>query len=267
MQWIVIESRQNPSVKRLASLSSKKERDREGVFTAEGSTIFFDLAALGIYPKAVFLSSDKETLKSRVEACIGNKDVKAHLLAPFVFEKITTEKGSEGIVSLYEKDAVTAALPFPDEGRFIALENLQDPGNVGTVLRTAAALGFDGVITVGGADPFGGKCIRSSMGAFALISVKSFSTTEDAFSYLKKRDILSVAACLSDDAMNVTDISFPSSVCVWIGNEGKGLSQAAVSLADTKSIVPISRTESLNAAVAASIFMWEIARRGDKNER
>lgn len=267
MQWTVIESRQNPSVKRLVALSEKKARDREGVFSAEGSTIFFDLAALGIYPEAVFLSSDRENLKSRVEVCLANTDVKAYLLVPFVFEKITTEKGSEGIVSLYGKDTVTAALPFPRDGKFIALENLQDPGNVGTVLRTAAALGFGGVITVGGADPFGGKCIRSSMGAFAFIPVKSFSTTEDAFSYLKKRGICSVAACLADDALTVTDVSFPSSVCVWIGNEGKGLSQTAVSLADKKSIIPISRTESLNAAVAASIFMWEIARRGEKNER
>lgn len=267
MQWTVIESRQNPTVKRCAALSEKKARDKEGMFSAEGSTIFFDLAHLGIYPKAVFLSSDREDLKRRVEECIGKTEVKAYLLAPFVFEKITSEKGSEGIVSLYEKEAVTAQLPFPDRGRFIALENLQDPGNVGTILRTAAALGFDGVITVGGADPFGGKCIRSSMGAFAMIPVKSFSTTEDAFSHLRERGVFSVAACLAEDSSVITEISFPPSVCVWIGNEGKGLSETAISLADKKSIIPISRAESLNAAVAAGVFMWEIARRGDQNER
>jgi len=264
MQWTLIESRQNPAVKRCASLSEKKARDKEGVFSAEGSTIFFDLADLGIFPQAVFLSSDRENLKRRVEECIAKTDVKAYLLAPFVFEKITSEKGSEGIVSLYEKNAVTAALPFPDNGKFIALENLQDPGNVGTILRTAAALGFDGVITVGGADPFSGKCIRSSMGAFAMLPVKSFSTAEEAFFHLKERGVFSVAACLAEDSSVITEVSFPSSICVWIGNEGNGLSPTAMSFADKKSIIPISRAESLNAAVAASIFMWEIVRRGEQ---
>lgn len=260
MQWIVIESRQNPAVKRCAALSEKKARDKEGVFSAEGSTILFDLSALGIYPEAVFLSSDRLRLKSKVEECLENHNVKAYQLAPFVFEKITSEKGSEGVVSLYRKDTIKAAMPFPERGKFIALENLQDPGNVGTILRTAAALGFDGVITVGGVDPFGGKCIRSSMGAFALIPMKSFSKTEDAFSYLKERGIFSVAACLTEDSCHITETSFPPSICIWIGNEGNGLSENAIALADKKSIIPISRAESLNAAIAAGIFMWEIAK-------
>lgn len=267
MDWTVIESRQNPAIKRCASLGEKKARDREGVFIAEGSTIFFDLAKLGVRPDALFLSSDKAELKKRVETCLGKEQVKAYLLSPFVFEKITTEKGSEGIVSLYRKDAVFSALPFPDKGRFVALEEVQDPGNVGTVLRTAAALGFDGVLTVGGADPFGVKSIRSSMGAFALIPVKSFPTTEEAFSFLTERGVFSVAATLASDSLPITDLSFPSSVCVWIGNEGNGLSDTAVALSDRKSIIPISRTESLNAAMAAGIFMWEIAKGGKKNER
>lgn len=265
MDWIAIESRQNPAVKRCAALSDKKARDREGLFLAEGSTILFDLAEKQILPDAVFLSSDKKDLKDRIEASIGTASVRGYLLLPFVFEKITTEKGSEGVVSLYCKEKVLSVLPFPDEGKFVALENVQDPGNVGTVLRTAAALGLDGVITVGGADPFGIKSIRSSMGAFALIPVKSFPSTEEAFSFLKERGVLSVAATLHKDSVPVSELRFLSSACVWIGNEGRGLSSLAVSLSHQKSIIPIFRTESLNAAVAASIFMWEM-KKGECHE-
>ena len=159
----------------------------------------------------------------------------------------------EGLSKLFAKEK---------ENRFVALENVQDPGNVGTVIRSAASFGFDGVFLVGGADPFSHKAIRASMGAIASIPVKSFSSVETLFEELKNKKIKTVAAALSDDAVEIGKADLSEPVCVFIGNEGKGLSKFAIEKADEVCIIPIENTESLNAAVAAAVFLWEIKRRG-----
>ena len=261
MEWISLESRQNPAVKLCASLEQKKARDENDLFVAEGKTLFFDFAQKGLFPKKVFLSQKALSLRDQLDSVLGKRACSCYLLPPFVFEKITSEKGSEGIVSLYSVSDLHKILTWKKKEKFIALENVQDPGNLGTVLRTAAALSFDGVLLVGGADPLGSKAVRASMGAIARIPVQSFEDTASLFRFLKNEKIRSVAATLSSDSVLLPEADLSAPICVLIGNEGKGLSALAQSEADFRCIIPIEGMESLNAAVAASIFMWEIQRR------
>lgn len=262
MEWKKIESRQNPAVKFAASLSDKKIRDREGVFAAEGITLFFDFCGKGFFPEAIYLSEEAIGLKDKIDAEKGAEKAERFLLSASAFEKITEEKGSQGILCLYSVSRLSRLFSKKEKKRFVALENLQDPGNVGTIIRTAASFGFDGVFLVRGADPFSGKAIRASMGAIAAIPIVSFSSVQDLFLHLKENRIKTVAAALSEGALSIETADLSEPVCVLIGNEGKGLSSFAIENADAVSIIPIENTESLNAAAAAAVFLWEVKRRG-----
>ncbi len=263
MDWKCIESRANPAVKFAASLSDKKFRDREGLFIAEGLTLFFDFCQSGLYPKRIYLSQDALDQKAKIEQALSDAKVEAYELSSSAFEKISTEKGAQGLVSVY----AAADLPRAKKGlgRVVALERVQDPGNVGTVIRTASAFGFDAVLLVSCADPLGPKTVRATMGALGRIPLCTFSRTEEMFSFLAEEGLRCVAACLSDGARPIgqTDLSEP--VCVLIGNEGKGLSEEAISRSDCACIIPIENMESLNAASAATVFLWEVKRRGENS--
>ena len=263
MDWILIESRQNNAVKLAASLADKKARDREGLFVAEGSTLFFDFALRGLFPERVYLSERAEKRKEEIERVLQSNPCTLYLLSSGAFEKVTTEKGSEGIVSLYSLEKLRKQIPLERTKRLIALENVQDPGNVGTVIRSAASFGADGVLLTGCADPFGPKAVRASMGAVAHVPVLTFDGIDQMMDTLHEWRVRSVAACLADDAKKIGETSLSSPVCILIGNEGKGLSERAVARSCEKSIIPIQKTESLNAAVAASVFLWEMARRDE----
>ena len=263
MDWKKLESRANPSVKFAAALAEKKFRDQEGVFAAEGLTLFFDFCKMGLFPQKVYLSEKAASLRPQIEEALGTAAPDLYLLTPSAFEKITTEKGSQGLVSVYSVADVQKLKPLTDTKRLIALERVQDPGNVGTVIRTASAFGFDGVLLVDCADPFGPKTIRATMGAIAGIPIRLFPSTSALFSFLKEKGVRSIAACLAPDSQNIGETDLSGSVCVLIGNEGKGLSDEAIASSDGKAIIPIKTMESLNAASAATVFLWEIKRRGE----
>ncbi len=266
MDWKKIESRANPSVKFAASLADKKFRDREGVFTAEGLTLFFDFCKMGLFPRNVYLSEKAASLRRGIEEALGKESPELYLLTDSAFEKVTTEKGSQGLVSVYSVSDVYELKPLVKTERLIALERVQDPGNVGTVIRTASAFGFDGVLLVDCADPFGPKTVRATMGAVAGIPIRSFSSTGELFSFLKENGVRSIAACLAPDSKRIGETDLNGAVCILIGNEGKGLSDEAVASSDEKAIIPIKTMESLNAASAATVFLWEVKRRGEQGE-
>jgi len=144
--------------------------------------------------------------------------------------------------------------------RYLVLDGVQDPGNVGTVLRTADAFSVDGVVLVNNcADPFSPKTVRSTMGAVFRIPV--WETDPDSLcKLLREAEISLFAAALRPDAADVRSIGL-SRAAVVIGSEGRGVSDEVLSLADRTLIIPMtSRCESLNAAVAAAVITWEMFR-------
>lgn len=261
MDWKRIESRTNPAVKYAVSLADKKVRDREGLFFAEGVTLFFDFCQSGIFPRRLYLSDEASSLTPEIEKVLAGKDTELYSLSKSAFEKITTEKGAQGLFSVYASCHLPAL--SADASRFVALERVQDPGNVGTVIRTAAAFGFDGVLLVSCADPCGPKTVRATMGALGRIPVKSFPDAAALFAFLKKEGVRCVATCLSEQAKPIGQTDLSGKVCILIGNEGKGLSEEAIACSDAASTIPIENMESLNAASAATIFLWEVKRRAD----
>ncbi len=260
MDWNVIESRQNAAVKSAASLCDKKARDRAGLFVAEGKTLVLDLLSAGICPEALYLDRKAEGLCRELDEVLEGRSCRKYLLSSSAFEKISSEKGSEGILAVISYASVWERRPLLRTEKLIALEGLQDPGNVGTLVRTAAAFGFDGVLLAGCTDPFGPKAIRASMGAVARIPLRIFPDTDSLFDFLEERNVHTVAACLEPDSRTIDEVRLIPPVCVLIGNEGRGLSRRAVERATEKAIIPMQGMESLNAAVAGSVFLWEISR-------
>ena len=139
-------------------------------------------------------------------------------------------------------------------GTHILLDGLQDPGNVGTIIRTANALGIDSVMLTGScADPYNPKAIRGSMGAIFRQNIHNVSQ-RDLIDF-KESGMRIIGAALSDDCRDFTEISYDNAI-IAIGNEGSGLSQGVLSICDDTIMIPIAQEcESLNAAIAAAIIM------------
>lgn len=258
MEWITLTSRQNPVVKRVVSLRDKKGRDLAGLFVVEGVKLISDLSRDGIFPAELFMSDTARIGQACAQALAG-PDARLYLVAPCVYEKLSLEQAGEGILAVYDK----ACLPVPGERavRVLALEGVQDPGNVGACVRTAAALGFDRVWLAGCADPLGPKALRASMGAVFRIPMSFFSSGAEMLARARETELFSVAACLSPDAVPLNKIDLARPVCLFIGSEGQGLTEAVSSGADRRAIIPMAAMESVNAASAAAICMWEVVRR------
>ena len=257
MEWMDLSSRQNPAVKRVVSLRDKKARDSAGLFAVEGIRFIGDLSRDGIYPESLFLCESARISPDRA-ATFAGKNTMLYLVSSGVYEKISLEQAGEGVLAVYDK----ACLPAPSdaEKRVLALEGVQDPGNVGACIRSAAALGFDEVWLSGCADPLGPKALRASMGAVFRTPVKILSSGEEILSLAREKGLYSVAACLSDDAVPLNAVALKGPVCLLIGNEGHGLSQTVSRGADQRAVIPMAGMESVNAAAAAAIFMWEAVR-------
>jgi TrmH family RNA methyltransferase len=158
---------------------------------------------------------------------------------------------------------VVFTLPLPEyktrlEGaRFLALDSLRDPGNMGTILRTADAFGLDGVILLGDCvDVFSPKVVRSAMGS--LFGSKIYAmTAADLRAQLDDKGLPLYAATLAPDSRPITEVSLKQG-CVIVGNEAHGVSPETIACCHGSVIIPIQSAESLNAGIAAGILMWEM---------
>jgi TrmH family RNA methyltransferase len=141
----------------------------------------------------------------------------------------------------------------------VVLEEVQDPGNVGTVIRTAAAFGVDTAVLVGAtADPYGPKALRASMGAAFRVNIIK-TDLEGLGGLLEDSGLTLYAAVLSEDATDIRDAERMPRAALAVGNEGHGLSDALLALCARKVIIPMrEETESLNAAAAAAVALWEL---------
>ena len=144
-------------------------------------------------------------------------------------------------------------------GHYLALEGVQDPGNVGALLRSAAAFGFDGVIlSEGCASVYAPKTLRASMGAAVRIPVIETGAMPQAIAQLREKGITCLAAALyQSQPLSAAKAGYPGGVCVVIGSEGQGLSEAVIAACDAAVRIPMTdRVESLNAGIAGSILLW-----------
>lgn len=243
-----ITSRENPIVKSVVRLiKSKDERQHSGLFVCEGSVMLNEAVACGASIDKVFVSSGIKLPQLPFETEI-------YEINEAVLEKISGVKSPQGIV-------FTCRIPenaLVSGERVIALENVSDPGNVGTVIRTADAFGIDCVVLIGScADLYSPKTVRSTMGSVFRVKTCAMEL-EEFFGAMSGLELPVYAAALSEKAVSIKDVNLLKSA-VMIGNEASGLSGAALDKCRKHVIIPISGIQSLNAAIAASIFMFEMS--------
>ncbi len=258
---LTISSRKNENVRVIRELIKSAEYRREtDMFAVEGDHLCGELAACnGCSSIEYFLYTEKaaqrypETVKRALE-----KSEFSAVITEELSEYISDTKSPQGLFAAAERFG--SRIP-ENARRLVVLDGVGDPGNVGTIIRTAEALGFDGVIFTGAcADRFSPKTLRASMGS--VFRMPSLYPSDIAA--LKKRLSLSgftlYGAMLDENAARLGAEIFPEKTAVVIGSEGSGVSPETAALCDKKLYIPISGAESLNAAIAAAIIMWEISR-------
>ena len=257
-----ISSKDNKIFRHALSLKKKKYRDINGEYLIEGPNLIKEALKEGIQIEGVFVRPDFD--ENGPDGSILNEEKigdKSFMLSANLFDNLSDTETPQGLIAVVRKPDGASA-PVPEDGNIIVLDRLQDPGNIGTILRTADAAGFSlAVFVKGTADPFSPKVIRSATGS-----------------------LFRVPICFADDAAHVTDLvhsyglklvttsmdaekscyecDLSRGVAIVIGNEGNGVSDELFESADLKIRIPMEgRTESLNASVAAGILMYERIRR------
>lgn len=264
-----ITARKNPTVMLAASLSEKKYRDKHGLFLAEGIKLCEEAVAAGAPIVHVLLSEEYAAKNlARIERLFLDplyEDTRLSVLSASCFEKITTEKSPEGIILLIKhldisKYCIKIDVDYSASiGSAIFLSAIRDPGNLGTVLRSALAFGAETVILSGDcADLYHPRTVRAAMGAvfrIPTIRVADPTASVDALVASGRRVF---AAELRERAVPVFSVELCSSDVFLIGNEGHGIPEALSARCTASVYLPIAEnSESLNAAVAATVFLWE----------
>ena len=242
-----ITSRKNPFLQQVRKLlSSRKAREQAGLFAADGTKLLQE--AVNYFP-----GLDTVILSDGVEAQVP-ENVRLVRVPGDVMESISPMATPQGALFLCR---LPAPEPFAPAPGMVLLDGIQDPGNLGTMLRTADALEIPLVLLEGCADPWSHKVVRSSMGAVFRRPVVQASWEEVRESCRRAGIPLAVTA-LSDRAMDLRRAEL-AQMAVVIGSEGQGVRREILEQADAELIIPMNpRCESLNAAVAATIVMWQM---------
>ena len=243
----LITSRKNPLLQQVKKLlNSRKEREATGLFVADGTKLLQEAVAWWPGLETVILSQGIEAdIPEGVRVVEVPKDVMESV------SPMQTPQGALFLCRLPERK------PFVPKPGMLLLDGIQDPGNIGTILRTADALEIPVVLLEGCADPYSHKVVRSSMGAVFRTPVVQ-TTWAEASAACKEAGIPIAVTALNDTAKDLREAPVKN-MAVVIGSEGQGVRQEILDTAQQALIIPMSpNCESLNAAIAAAIVMWQM---------
>ena len=252
----MITSAGNSQIKNVINLVKKsKDRKDQGLFVVEGKKMFEETPRdrlKKVYVSESFEKNNRESLRNCQYEIVSDE----------VFARMSDTRTPQGVMALVSMkeysldDVLRTSSPL-----LMVLENIQDPGNLGTIIRSAEGAGVDGIImTAGTVDIYNPKVIRSTMGAMYRMKYTYVDKVADIVPFLKNNGITAYAAHLQG-AVDYGSCDYTKGTAFFIGNEGNGLTDEAAELADTKIIIPMKgQLESLNAAVSSAILMYEAAR-------
>lgn len=235
-------------------MADRAERDSAGMFVAEGRRLCEDAVAAGTQIHAAYC-----TQKQSGDFDSGGAPV--YLIADALAEKIGDTKSPQGIFLLCGTPQKKIFAPAPG-GKYLMLHGLQDPGNVGAVIRSAEALGMDALLLDRSCpDVFSPKVLRAGMGGSFRLACHIMDDTAAAVRGLRGAGAQVFAAALTEGAAPLPELRFPGTCAVLIGNEGSGLPGELIGLCDAAVSIPMrGAANSLNAAAAAAILIWEMTK-------
>lgn len=257
----IISSKDNEFIKNIKKLKEKKYRDQEGKYIVEG---------IKLIEEAIQENANIDTIII-CEECMKTYDIENKLLYSIakyncvyvtqkIFSIITDVVNPQGIIAVIKKQSTENEINF-DEDIIVALDNIQDPGNLGTILRTVDSVNLKQIlVSKESADAYNPKVVRSTMGAIFRVKIIECDDLKDTLKKLQQNKYKVVVSSL-DTKNSMYDISYDKKVIV-IGNEANGVSKEIQAIANEKIKIPmLGRTESLNASVATGIILYEYVRR------
>lgn len=254
---------QNTKIKYVSKLvSSAKERKKSGEFVLEGVRLCRDAALSGVIIREAFFTADAYAKNTEDVDFIVTKSDASYEISEEVAKKISDTQTSQGVFLRCENTKnETDFSVFSPDGKYIVLENLQDPSNLGAVARTAEALGINGAVLVSCCDVFNPKAQRAAMGSLFRLPFVRINDINEMFSFAKKKNIKTVATVVDSSADKINKADLSGGVFLIIGNEGNGINPLTAEKCDLRVTIPmLGRAESLNASMAACIAMWEVLR-------
>ncbi len=262
MNYNYISSKQNNLVKKTGSLYKKKYRDKEDLFVIEG------LRSVNlVYENKLEDIEYVLVTEEYVEKCNYNLDIdKFFVCSEDVFKSMTDAVNAQGILAVCKKPKRNVEDLLNKENVFILVcENLQDPGNAGTLIRTADSVGADGIVfTQGSVDIYNPKVVRSTVGSILNVNIYENIEIEKFIKDLNKSNITCYGTSLDTTEFH-DEVKYNENLAVFLGNEANGLLQSTQDMLDIKVKIPMcGKAESLNVGVAGSVVCYEILRQKRK---
>lgn len=258
---IMITAKDNDKVKYTKSLLKSKNRNKESKFIIEGYRILTLAIECNAKIDYVFINEDFEKKTEYVQflEILKSKNINTYKTTNKIFNELVDTESTQGILGVVKFNQRTIQENLKDEHRFVViLDRIQDPGNMGTIIRTADAAGVDAIIALKGCvDIYNPKVIRSTMGSIFDMNI-IHATQEEAVRLLKLKNFDIVSSYLNTN--NYYDkVEYNYKTALVIGNEANGINDELVSKSDVLVKIPIyGKAESLNAAISSAILMYEI---------
>ena len=256
-------SRSNEKIKNAALLLESAGARREaGLFLLEGARLCADAAAGGITVVQAFFTQGAAEKYAGYAALITQKAQVCYEITPEVGARLTDTRSPQGVFCVCKTlDNMPDKHKIDFKGNYIALENIQDPSNLGAVCRTAEALGIDGLIISGGCDIYNPKALRAAMGSSLRLNIIETENLPELLIFAATQGMLTSALTPAGSNTGLSILkSGRGNICV-IGNEGAGLAGETLAACAERIAIPMKgKAESLNAAVCAAIIMWELVK-------
>ncbi len=248
-----IDSVKNQKIKNVKKLHTRKGREKFGSFIIEGAHLVEEAIKSGVVINEIFVEENVE-LNSKLESC----EAPIYIVNDKVMKEISETETPQGLVAVCELLG-RKPLQLRTNGKYILLDKVQDPGNLGTIIRTADSAGCDGIILGNGTvDVYNGKVLRATQGSvFHLPVVRG--DLEEWIDQLKKEGISVYGTALNDQAVSYKEVEPQDGFALVMGNEGSGLDPAILSKTSANLYIPIyGKAESLNVAVATGILLYHL---------
>ena len=261
----IISSKDNELVKHIKKLKDKKYRDENNEYIVEGVKLIEEAVQEKAKIKKIIVCEDTtRTYEIPTHVMLEIAKYECVYVTDKIFSAITQVTNPQGVMAIIEKNAENQQIDYTQD-IIIALDNVQDPGNLGTILRTVDSIGLNQIIvSKDTVDAFNSKVVRSTMGAIFRVKIIEVENLIQTIKEMRKHHFKLLVTSLQTEN-SIYDIEFNKKIIV-IGNESNGVSKEIQDMADEKTKIPmLGKTESLNASVAAGVVMYEYLRQKLQN--
>jgi TrmH family RNA methyltransferase len=258
---MLITSTSNATIKRIRALRQRKERERSGLFFIEGIRIVAEAAQMGAAIEALVTAPDllNSSFARQLVATQQQAGVVCHEVSASVFQSLSSKEGPQGLAAVVRQQWQPLAQAQPGPGlAWVVLDRVQDPGNLGTILRTCDAVGCAGVMLLGSSsDPYDPAALRASMGA--VFAQRLVRTDMPALLAWKQQHACPLVGAAGAAARDYQAARYRSPLLLLMGSEREGLSPEQQAACDAVVSIPmVGRSDSLNLAVATGVLLYEI---------